>query len=91
MILWIPNFQGWKYGIDIIVKIKEQLSDVNWIKTDETQDMQELYAISDMYIRPTRHDGKPRINVECKLNGIPNIYSEDGILAQSASSKKSTW
>ena len=72
------EFQRWKYGIDIIAQIKEQLSDVNWLKADGTQDMRELYAITDLYIRPRRHDGEPRINVECKLNSIPVIYSENG-------------
>ncbi len=72
------EFQRWKYGIDIIAKIKEQVSDVNWIKADGTQDMKELYTITDLYIRPSRHDGEPRINVECKVNRIPVIYSEDG-------------
>lgn len=72
------KFQRWKYGIDIIEKIKEQVSGVNWIKADGTQDMEELFAITDLYIRPSRHDGEPRINIECELNNIPVIYSEDG-------------
>jgi len=60
------------------MQIKEQLSEVNLLKADGTRDMGELYAITDLYIRPSRHDGEPRINDECKLNGIAVSYSENG-------------
>lgn len=76
-----PNsgpFERWKYGIAIIEEIKKRVSDVNWIKTDGTQDMKRIYPVVDLYIRPSGHDGEPRINAECKLNRISVIYSEDG-------------
>ncbi len=71
-------YERWVYGTDIIEQIKKKVSDVNWLKIDGTQDMKKIYPITDLYIRPSRHDGEPRINVECKLNRIPVIYSEDG-------------
>lgn len=75
-----PNniFNRWLYGLDIIQKIKQRVNGVNWIAVDGSQDMKEIYAITDLYIRPSRHDGAPRMNIECELNNIPVIYSLDG-------------
>jgi hypothetical protein len=40
--------------------------------------MSEIYSIVDAIVRPSRHDGRPRIIEECKINGILYYYSEDG-------------
>lgn len=72
------EYSNWVYGIDIIDEIKNRLSDVNWIRVDGRQNMKEIFPIVDLYIRPSRHDGAPRILLECEINCIPVIYSEDG-------------
>ena len=81
-----PNdsvFSRWKYGIDFLedaVAMQHQLkvdpATLNWIKLDGKQDMSQIYPILDLYVRPSRHDGWPRINSECEENGIPVIYDE---------------
>lgn len=49
---------------------------INWIKLDGKQDMSKIYPILDLYVRPSRHDGWPRINAECIENEIPVVYDE---------------
>jgi hypothetical protein len=72
------EYSNWVYGIDIIDEIKSRLAGVNWICIDGRQNMKEIFPIVDLYIRPSRHDGAPRILLECEINRIPVIYSEDG-------------
>lgn len=72
------KFENWVYGIDVIEGLKERLSQVNWMRVDGNQDMRKIYPVIDLYIRPSRHDGAPRINLECQENGIPVLFSEDG-------------
>ncbi len=72
------EFERWVYGIDIIEQLQERVDGVRWIRVDGSQDMREIYPIVDMYIRPSRHDGQPRINIECEINKIPVFYSADG-------------
>jgi len=64
----------WKYGIDII----EKLNGFNLIRIDGSQDLSKIYPIIDFYLRPSRHDGLPRIILECEINKIPYYYSENG-------------
>lgn len=70
----------WKYGIDIIecVIAYFPLLKVNFIKINGTQNLSKIYPFIDFYLRPSRHDGLPRINLECEINKIPYYYSEDG-------------
>lgn len=81
-----PNdsvFSRWEYGIDFIERamtihhqLKVDPNTLNWVKIDGKQDMSQIYPILDLYVRPSRHDGWPRINNECGENGIPVIYDE---------------
>jgi len=68
----------WKYGIDYVEDMKFLYSYFNFIRVDGTQDLSEIYPIIDFYLRPSRHDGLPRMNLECEANNIPYYYSEDG-------------
>jgi hypothetical protein len=71
----------WKYGIDFIEEIIEYFSDfkeINFIKIDGSQDLSKIFPVTDFYLRPSRHDGLPRINLECEINKIPYYYREDG-------------
>ncbi len=72
------KFKRWVYGIDIIETVQVKLTGVNWVKIDGRQNMAEIFPITDLYLRPSRHDGAPRIIEECRLNNIPVVYSEDG-------------
>ena len=33
-----------------------------------------VLSLIDVYVRPSRHDGEPRLVVACKRNGIPVYY-----------------
>jgi len=68
------SFVAWKYGLDIIEELKRKIPNVTWVPVDGTLDMENVYPCIDLMVRPSRHDGAPRINVECELNDIPVIY-----------------
>lgn len=71
----------WKYGIDYIEQAIEHffnMKSIRFMKTDGSQDMAKIYAITDFMLRPSHHDGMPRMNLECDNNNIPYYYSEDG-------------
>jgi len=70
-------FKRWLYGMDIIEQLIKQFPKYNWIELDGTMDMMKIYPILDAYIRPTRHDGMPRIILECQQLNIPYWWDED--------------
>jgi hypothetical protein len=72
------EFERWVYGIDIIEQLQARCTDVTWIRIDGSQDMREIFPVVDLYLRPSRHDGQPRINLECEINDIPVLFSHDG-------------
>jgi len=72
------KFKRWVYGMDIIEYfIIPMFPEVNWIHLDGSKDMCRIYPTLDAYIRPSRHDGFPRIIIECMTLGIPYFWSED--------------
>lgn len=74
-----PRLKRWKYGIDIIQELKRQLTDydIRWICANGKMDLNEVWGIVDFYLRPSRHDGDPRMVKEAMINGIPYYYRED--------------
>lgn len=75
------TFIRWKYGIGYIeetMKHYKNHKDIRFIKTTGSQDMSKVYPIVDYMLRPSHHDGMPRMNLECDNNNIPYYYSEDG-------------
>ena len=69
----------WTYGYDIYKKIKKKLwPKIDFIEVYGEEDMNRIYPIVDLYIRPTRSDGRPRMIDECKISKIPYIFSRDG-------------
>lgn len=71
-----PKFIKWLYGIDIIEKLKKEITGVNWIRVDGTADMRKIFPITDFYLRPTRHDGASRLRQECEIQEIPYYWSQ---------------
>jgi len=72
----------WKYGIDFIEQTKRafiKIKDIHFLKIDGSTDMEKVYAVTDYMLRPSRHDGMPRMNIECEINKIPYYYSENGL------------
>lgn len=69
------EFTIWLYGRDIVQKVAEMMPDCNFIEIDGTHAMHNIYAITDFYLRPNRHDGHSRIIDECELNEIPYYWS----------------
>ena len=65
-------FNRWLYGYDIYLKLKEKW-DIHLI--DGKQDMSKIYPVTDLLIRPNRHDGQPRMIDECAVNDIPYIWT----------------
>lgn len=68
------KYLHWLYGYDIFTQLK-CLVNANFIEVDGTLDLNIIYPIVDLYIRPTRHDGYPRMIDECEINEIPVIKS----------------
>lgn len=75
------RFNRWIYGYDIFEYLKSTIEksydNVNFIMVDGNSDMNEIYSITDLLIRPNRHDGEPRMVIECNLNEIPVIATKE--------------
>ncbi len=72
------KFLEWLYGYDILlrtVRYFKYRKDIHFLICDGSQDMKELYPITDFYLRPNRHDGSCRIRQECEIQGIPYYWS----------------
>jgi hypothetical protein len=80
------KYIDWYYGFDIyyqLLKYFLQYPEVRLLIADGTKDMNELYQITDCYIRPNRWDGMPRMVLECQINEIPYMWCDkikDGYL-----------
>lgn len=79
------TYLNWYYGHEIFLSVKKyfkNFQDINFIIADGTaDDIDDLYAISDIYIRPNRWDGHPRMTQECEIKEIP-FYWESRINEQ---------
>ncbi len=70
------GFTRWLYGLDIIEEIKEKMSaDIEFIELDGTKDLKDVYPITDMLLRPNRHDGASRMRQECDIQNIPYYWT----------------
>ena len=76
------KFRRWVYGKDIIDQVKTYFPirsimgeiKINWIELNGCQDVCEIYPTLDAYIRPNRHDGMPRMILECEALKIPYYW-----------------
>lgn len=66
----------WVYGVDIIDQLIPMFPEFNWIKLNGKNAMSEVWPTADVYIRPSRWDGYPRLVREARLNGVDVIFSE---------------
>ena len=71
------KFKRHTYGLDIIEQIISMFPQVNWIHLDGKKNICVVYPILDAYIRPSRHDGLPRIILECLALDIPYYWGEE--------------
>jgi len=69
-------FNDWVYGHDVIQNI-ESICGVRLIEVNGNSDMDRIYPIVDIMIRPNRSDGNPRMIMECKQLGIPYYWSKE--------------
>lgn len=70
------RWRDWLYGIDLIeMLINEYGEKINFIEVDQTQNMEDVFPIIDLYIRPNRHDGYSRLIRECDIQNIPYYWS----------------
>ena len=66
----------WVYGKDIIEALANHYyPEFMWVGVDGTKDMSRIMPFVDVYLRPNRHDGTPRLVEECWANGIPYYWS----------------
>jgi hypothetical protein len=66
----------WKYGIDIIEEARGLLGkchDIVFLEMN-SRTIPAVLGVMDVYVRPSRHDGEPRLVVACNRNGIPVYY-----------------
>lgn len=72
-------FIDWLYGFDFAQKVAKHYedTDVNIIRLNGKSDMNYFYSIADFVLRPNRHDGQPRMIMECSQLGIPYYWSKD--------------
>jgi len=71
------KFLDWVYGYDIIQQLKKLRRDIHIVEVNGNQDMKYIYPYIDFMVRPNRHDGNPRIVMECKTNDIPYYWSKE--------------
>ena len=67
----------WLYGYDVFLELEKNLTGFNFIHISGDSDMSKVYPLTDIYIRPNRHDGYARMIDECEANNIPVIKSEN--------------
>lgn len=72
------DYEKWVYGWDITQDLIRRWPQLSWHIVDGKADMSKVYPRIDLYIRPTRHDGDPRMVREAVINNIPYYWSQDG-------------
>ena len=76
-------YNKWVYGYDTIEYLKRFFKDSNvvFLRYDGKDDVTHFLSLIDCYIRPSRHDGMPRLILLCQLNNIDfywgDSYSEN--------------
>jgi len=72
-------FKDWIYGYDIYRDLKQRFEDthkdINFIYVFGSTNMRDIFPMIDLYIRPNRHDGHPRLIDECIIQDIPYLHT----------------
>ena len=69
-------YTDWVYCFDIIKELIKKFPEYNFIEVSGKQDMSVMYQWIDLYIRPSRWDGTPRMILECIQLDIPYYWDE---------------
>jgi len=74
------KYKDWVYGYDIFLELEKHFAyndNIHFIEVTGGANMDFLYSITDIYIRPNRSDGNPRMIMECEQIGIPYYWSKE--------------
>lgn len=73
------EFNNWIYGKDIIERLVYLFEKENilFLKYDGKYDIKVFLSEIDVYIRPSRSDGMPRLILLCEQNNIPYCWNND--------------
>ena len=72
------KFIDWVYGKNVASEVGERLPDNCSIsECNGNMNMDEVYPYIDFVLRPNRHDGNPRMIMECEQLGIPYYWSKE--------------
>ena len=73
------KFWEWIYGTDIIEQLIDEYPQYNFIRlmSGGKLDVKGIYSVTDLLLRPNRHDGGARMVDECKISGIPYYWSKE--------------
>jgi len=78
--LWLRNIPNWHWYMEVSGEHTEFLEITDEIKIIEVNgnaDMKLIYPYIDFYIRCNRHDGNPRMIMECEKLNIPYYWSKE--------------
>lgn len=71
----MTEFNSWVYGADTIAALYKYFQysnlDVIFLRYDGKGDISSFLSLIDIYIRPSRHDGMPRLILLCEHYDIP--------------------
>lgn len=72
------KWNEWIYGYDIYQVVRSyfwRYNEVKFMVIDGTQDMANVWPVTDFYLRCNRHDGGARLVDEAKVNEVPYYWS----------------
>lgn len=82
VLYYIPKdsdkWNEWIYGYDIFQQVRSyywRYNEVKFMIINGTQDMSQVWPVTDFYLRCNRHDGGARLVDEAKVNEVPYYWS----------------
>ena len=71
-------FTEWCYGYDVFCDVMDYFNNNNSIRfyVVDGKSPIDIYRLTDLYLRPNRSDGAPRMIMECEQLGIPFYWSK---------------
>lgn len=75
---WVRNLDEIEYClIKDEIEYISKTDGIRIIEVNGSADLRKIYPFVDFYIRPCRHDGAPRMIMECQKLGIPYYWSKE--------------